>query len=75
VPEPSYKELADLVVTLRNHVAMMEARIADQDSRIAELKRQVAACSRNSSKPPSTDGLAKPAPKALRTKTGRKAGG
>jgi len=46
-----------------------------QDARIAELERQVAATSRNSSKPPSSDGLGKPNPKSLRGKSGRKPGG
>jgi len=68
VPQPSYEELADLVVELRAHIAV-------QDSRIAELERQLAANSRNSSKPPSTDGLAKPEPKSLRKKSRRKPGG
>jgi transposase len=43
--------------------------------RVADLEGQAAKNSRNSSKPPSTDGYAKPAPKSLRKKTGRKAGG
>ena len=61
----SYEELAALVVAL-------QARIAEQDARIAELERQLAASSRNSSKPPSTDGLDKPAPKSLRGRSGRR---
>ena len=68
VPKPTYEELADLVVELRAH-------LVKQDARIAELERQVAATSRNSSKPPSSDGLGKPAPKSLRGKSGRKPGG
>lgn len=64
----TYDELAELVVQLRAH-------IAEQDARIAELERQLAANSRNSSKPPSSDGLSKPAPKSLRGKSGRKPGG
>lgn len=65
---PTYDELAALVVAL-------QARIAEQDAEIAELKRQLTASSRNSSKPPSTDGLGKPAPKSLRGRSGRKPGG
>jgi transposase len=68
VAAPTYDELAALVVAL-------QARIAEQDAEIAELKRQLAASSRNSSKPPSTDGLGKPAPKSLRGRSGRKPGG
>src|SRR3954471_7035347 len=68
VSAPTYEELAALVVAL-------QARIAEQDARIAELERQLAASSRNSSKPPSTDELDKPAPKSLRGRSGRKPGG
>src|SRR4051794_36619671 len=56
-------------------IAQLQARIAEQDAEIAELKRRLAASSRNSSKPPSADGLAKPAPKSLRGRSGRKPGG
>src|SRR3954471_15818326 len=68
VSAPTYEELAALVVAL-------QARIVEQDARIAELERQLAASSRNSSKPPSSDGLDKPAPKSLRGRSGRKPGG
>ena len=65
---PTYEELAALVVAL-------QARIVEQDAEIAELRRQLAASSRNSSKPPSSDGLDKPAPKSLRGRSGRGPGG
>lgn len=43
---------------------------------VAELKRQLGQNSRNSSRPPSLDSpFAKPAPKSLRRKSGRKPGG
>ena len=50
-------------------------KLLEQDARIRELEGQRATDSRNSSKPPSTDGFHKPAPKSQRKKTGRKPGG
>ncbi|VGO22665.1 hypothetical protein SCARR_04760 [Pontiella sulfatireligans] len=43
--------------------------------RVAELEGLRAKTLRNGSKSPSSDGLAKPAPKSLRKKSGRKPGG
>ena len=55
-------------------IGQLEALVADLQARVADLEAQVRRNSRNSSKPPSSDGLAKPAPKSLRKKTGRKPG-
>lgn len=46
-----------------------------QAAEIQKLKEQIAKNSRNSSKPPSSDGLKKPQPKSLREKGQRKTGG
>ncbi len=51
------------------------AQIQDLLARVSALEEQLAKNSRNSSKPPSTDGYAKPAPKSLRTSSGKTPGG
>jgi len=43
--------------------------------RVAELEARLGQSSKNSSKPPSSEGLAKPAPKSLRKRSGRESGG
>lgn len=51
------------------------ALISNLNQTIQKLKEQINRNSQNSSKPPSSDGLKKPAPKSLRKPTGKKAGG
>ena len=62
--------LAALVVSLRGELARAQERIAELEERLRQT-------SRNSSVPPSADGLAKPPPRSrsLRKKSGRKPGG
>jgi transposase len=76
--------LAALVVSLRAELVAaqavaeaLRAELAKASERIAELEAQAGRNSRNSSRPPSSDGLDKPPPKprSLRKKTGRKPGG
>jgi len=50
------------------------ALIAVLAGRVAKLEARLAKNSKNSFKPPSSDGLGKPAPKSLRKPSGRKPG-
>ena len=81
---PSYEVLAALVVSLRGELAeaagaleQARAELADAREQIAGLEARLRQNPRNSSRPPSSEGLAKPAPKprSLRKKSGRKPGG
>jgi len=60
---------AELLAIIREQRQIIERLSAE----IAELKAQLAKNSNNSSKPPSSDGLKKPAPKSQREKGERKA--
>lgn len=72
----------DDITTLKELLANALRRIAELEDQVArltqendELRRQLGKNSRNSSKPPSSDGLKKPAPRSLRGKSGKKSGG
>jgi transposase len=77
VPEESavVAELREQLAVVVGALAQRDAVIAELRAENAELRRQLGLNSGNSSKPPSTDGLAKPAPKSLRGRSGRKPGG
>jgi transposase len=55
-------------------IAALETRLEELVVQVADLAARVRQNSGNSSTPPSQDGLAKPAPKSLRNKTGRRPG-
>ena len=52
-------------------ITVLREQLSGLQAQVADLAARVASNSRNSSKPPSSDGLAKPAPKSLRGKSGR----
>jgi len=64
-------------VTLVEIILKQQEQIPTLTKRVGELEASLHKTSRNSSKPPSTDGLAKPPPKpkSLRKKSTRKSGG
>lgn len=55
--------------------ALFHRAIGQLAERVQALEDRVTKNSRNSGKPPSSDGLAKPAPKSLRKRHGKKSGG
>jgi transposase len=55
-------------------IAELAAQVEELTGQVADLAARVKQNSKNSSKPPSADGLGKPAPKSLRGKSGRKPG-
>jgi transposase len=67
--------LVVLVSALLCRLKHLEQELSELERRCRELSGRLAQNSRNSSRPPSTDGPAKPVRKCLRTKTGRRPGG
>lgn len=79
-------ELEDDIEQRDHRIAELEEAVAGRDLTIAELRGRLAKNSRNSSKPPSSDGLSKPSAndnkskkknnkRSLRRRSGRKPGG
>jgi transposase len=61
--------------TLIDLVLLLQDQVHELSQRVQKLEDQVAKHSRNSSKPPSSDGLSKPKTRSLRRSEGRKPGG
>ena len=72
---PTYEELLAIVKMQQATIEELTEKLAKAEARIAELEEQLHKDSHNSSKPPSSDGYKKPAPKSLRKKSGKKTGG
>jgi transposase len=69
-PIPAAPSVEQLLVLLVERDALIVGLVG----RVAELEARLGKNSRNSSKPPSSDGLAKPPPRSLRRPSGRKPG-
>jgi transposase len=67
--------LISIILTLQEQMRQLEKTVAEQTAVIQSLRDQLAKNSRNSGKPPSSDGLKKPRTRSLRKKSGRRSGG
>jgi transposase len=69
------ESLISIILVLQQQVKELQQTVAAQAAEIQELRDQLAKNSRNSGKPPSSDGLKKPRTQNLRKKSGRRSGG
>ena len=67
--------LISIILVLQQQVQELQRTVAAQAAEIQKLRDQLAKNSRNSGKPPSSDGLKKAQARNLRKRTGRRSGG
>jgi transposase len=67
--------LVDYILTLEQQVQDLKAELLALKAQVQTLTGRLALNSQNSSKPPSSDGYQKPAPKSRRGRSGRPSGG
>lgn len=66
---------AETIDSLTQQVNSLTQQVCSLTAEVKTLKGKLAKNSKNSSKPPSSDGYSKPAPKSLRKKSGKSSGG
>ncbi len=69
------EKLVDLLLSAITRIDELEQQAAKQNEHIQKLEEQLAKNSRNSGKPPSSDGLKKPKTRSLRRQSGKNTGG
>src|SRR6202051_2065981 len=73
---PSTEDLLAVIAAQQAQIATLLVKVATLSAKVAELERRLGLNSSNSGKPPSSDGLKKPARvKSLRERSGKKPGG
>jgi len=68
-------QLWDVVRVQSKTIDSLTQQVSSLTAEVNTLKEKPSKNSHNSSKPPSSDGYSKPAPKSLRQKTGKPSGG